>query len=225
MGRTEPNEVTAAALLWLIAVAAGVFETGLAALDAVSGGAGLDAEFVRGALLRLVAFAAVGVLIAELRRGRAWARLSLAVFLGGFGTISTLVGPVRWLLEGHPLTTALESGPTLAALSRAVHLAAMVAALVMMFRPAANAYFHSGRRLAGPPLVARRPEDLPHSAAPHQQPPRQQMPVAGEEDPVDRPARLRQPRPRLRPGHDDHVARRHAHHQLAGHRRGQVVPH
>ena len=45
-------------------------------------------------------FAFVGFLISYLRRGRNWARLSLAVLLGCFGTLSLVIGPVQWLAAG-----------------------------------------------------------------------------------------------------------------------------
>jgi hypothetical protein len=40
------------------------------------------------------------LLALRLREGRNWARLTLAVGLGIFGTLSLVVEPVRWLLDG-----------------------------------------------------------------------------------------------------------------------------
>jgi hypothetical protein len=137
----EPREVRASALLWLVAVAAGLFETGLVVLFS---GHGLTGDIVAGALLRLVVFAFVGVLIGYLRRGRNWARLSLAVLLGIFGTLSLLIGPIEWLVAGHSLPAAIEHAPLsswLFAISRIGHVSAVLGALVLMFRPGANAYF------------------------------------------------------------------------------------
>jgi hypothetical protein len=70
----EPREVRASALLWLVAVAAGLFETGLVVLFGGNGGSRFTGDIIAGALLRLVVFAFVGVFIAYLRRGRNWAR-------------------------------------------------------------------------------------------------------------------------------------------------------
>jgi hypothetical protein len=137
----EPREVRASALLWLVAVAAGLFETGLVVLF---GGHGVTGDIVAGALLRLVVFAFVGVLIAYLRRGHNWARLCLAVLLGVFGTLSLVVGPIQWLAAGHSPVLAIAHASLftwLFALSRIGHVSAVLGALVLMFRPAANAYF------------------------------------------------------------------------------------
>jgi len=147
----EPREVHASALLWLIAVAAGVFETGLVVLFS---GHDLTRDLVAGALMRLAVFAFVGFLISYLRRGRNWARLSLAVLLGCFGTLSLVIGPVQWLAAGHSLPYAIQHMTLLSglfALSRIGHLAAVLAAMVLMFRPAANAYFRTPNR---PPVNA-----------------------------------------------------------------------
>jgi len=145
----EPREVRASALLWLVAVAAGVFETGLVVLFGGDDGAQFTGDIVAGGLLRLVVFAIVGVFIAYLRRGRNWARWCLAVGLGVFGTLSLVIGPIEWLAAGHSLAaaighTTLYSG--LFAASRIGHTAAVLGALALMFRPAANAYFGGARR-------------------------------------------------------------------------------
>jgi hypothetical protein len=137
----EPREVRASALLWLVAVAAGLFETGLVVLF---GGHHFTGEVSAGALLRLVVFAFVGVLIAYLRRGRNWARLCLAFLLGIAGTLSLIIGPAQWLAAGHSPALAIEHADLstwLFALSRIGHVSAVLGALVLMFRPAANAYF------------------------------------------------------------------------------------
>jgi hypothetical protein len=62
------------------------------------------------------------------------------------GTLSLVAGPVSWLTE-HRLTDLDPDGRFAAfAMVRTVHLAALVAAVVLMFLPAANRYF----RTAGP---------------------------------------------------------------------------
>lgn len=139
-------------MLWLIAVAAGVFETGLAVLSIkLSTDAGVDGGIIGQVLLRLLIFAGVGVLIAQLRRGKNWSRMTLAVLLGGFGTLSLVIGPLQWLAGGHSPAEVVEAADALStffALSRVVHLTAVISALVFMFQPAANVYFrpvHNGR--------------------------------------------------------------------------------
>jgi hypothetical protein len=150
----EPREVRASALLWLAAVAAGLFETGLVVLY---GSQGFTGAIIAGVLLRLVVFAVVGVLIAYLRRGRNWARLSLAILLGVFGTLSLIIGPIEWLAAGNSLPTAIEHATLsswLFAISRIGHVSAVLGAFVLMFRPGANAYFRRS-------TVDRRPASTP----------------------------------------------------------------
>lgn len=150
----EPRDVRASALLWLVAVAAGLFETGLVVLF---GGHGVTGDIIAGALLRLVVFAVVGVLIAYLRRGRNWARLCLAVLLGIFGTLSLVIGPIEALAAGHPVTLPTSLYSWLFALSRIGHVSAVLGALVLMFRPAANAYFRRSTVDPGRASTPRRP--------------------------------------------------------------------
>jgi hypothetical protein len=50
--------------------------------------------------VRLLAFTGLVALAAQLRRGRNWARVALAVLYGGLGTLSLVIGPVTWLAEG-----------------------------------------------------------------------------------------------------------------------------
>jgi ammonia channel protein AmtB len=60
-----------------------------------------------------------------------------------------VIGPVIWLAEGGSLVDALVDanlGSVLFAGSRVVHLGAVIAALLLMFRPAANAYVRAATR-------------------------------------------------------------------------------
>ncbi|HZL75993.1 MAG TPA: hypothetical protein VFB83_11530, partial [Propionibacteriaceae bacterium] len=85
----------------------------------------------------------------RLRQGRNWARIALAVLYGGFGTLSLVIGPVTWLAEGGSLAgtmAAADLGSVLFAASRLVHLGAIIAALILMFHPATNAYIRATRR-------------------------------------------------------------------------------
>lgn len=135
---TPPTEVRAAFVLWLTAVAAGAFETAL-----MLGRVPAD-EIAVGLVVRLTVFT-VAVLVAfRMRSGARWARITLAVGLGVVGTASLVVEPLRYLLDGGSLADALSRADTLDLVfgaSRAVHLAAVLTAVALMFRPAANAYF------------------------------------------------------------------------------------
>ncbi len=145
-----PRQLQASFWLWLVAVAAGLFETTLAVIESTAG-VGSAAEIAVGVTVRLLAFTALVYLATWLRQGRNWARIALAVLFGGLGTLSLVIGPVTWLAKGGSLadaTAAADLGFVLFAASRLVHLAAIIAALILMFLPAANAYIRETRRTA-----------------------------------------------------------------------------
>ncbi|TQS44433.1 hypothetical protein [Cryptosporangium phraense] len=143
-----PRAVRAAALWWVTAVGAGVVETiGTVAVLASHG----ESTEVLGVGLgvRAVIYALVLLVVSRLWRGHPWARWVLAVGLGVFGTLSLVAEPIGWLLAGHSLGALLASTDLELALViaiRAVHVAAVMAACVCMFRPASNAYL---RRAVG----------------------------------------------------------------------------
>jgi hypothetical protein len=144
-----PRQLRASFWFWLVAVAAGLFETTLVLINATAGEVGTAAEVAVGVTVRLLAFTALVYLAARLRQGRNWARIALAVLYGGFGTLSLLIGPVTWLAEGGSLADAMAAadwGSVLFAASRLVHLIAIISALVLMFQPAANDYIRETRR-------------------------------------------------------------------------------
>jgi hypothetical protein len=145
-----PRQLLASFWLWLLAVAAGLFETTLVVFDATAGEVGSAAEMAVGVTLRLLAFTGLVYLAARLRQGWNWARIALAVLCGGFGALSLIIGPVTWLAAGGSLASAMAAadfGSVLFAASRLVHLGAIVAALILMFQPAANAYIRATRRI------------------------------------------------------------------------------
>jgi hypothetical protein len=147
-----PVQLQASFRLWLAAVAAGLFETALVVVDAIDGDVGSAAEVAAGVAVRLLVFAGAVFLAAQLRLGSNLARVALAVLLGGIGTLSLVIGPVTWLAEGGSLADAVAAadlGSVLFTASRVVHLGAVIAALILMFHPAANAYIRAGRRPAG----------------------------------------------------------------------------
>ena len=148
-GQGIPKQLQASFRLWLAAVAAGLFETTLVVIDATDGDVGSTAQVTAGVALRLLVFTAAVYLATRLRQGKQWARVALAVLLGGIGILSLVIGPVTWLAEGGSLTDALAAadlGSVLFAASRVVHLGAVMAALILMFHPAANAYIQATTR-------------------------------------------------------------------------------
>jgi hypothetical protein len=146
-----PKEVQASFLLWLTAVAAGVVETIIRVIYSLSAGlgAGGGEALVTGVVIRTIVYIMLVYVIAQMRLGKRWARLSLTILLGGFGTLSLVIDPISWLAEGNSLGEVFKAADLLfvfVAPIRAVHLAAVLAALVFMFLPAANTYFRSATR-------------------------------------------------------------------------------
>jgi hypothetical protein len=72
-GSGIPTQLLASYRLWLLAVAAGVFETALVVVDATDGEVGSAAQVAVGVAVRLLVFTAAVYLAARLRQGRNWA--------------------------------------------------------------------------------------------------------------------------------------------------------
>ncbi|MFE7511537.1 hypothetical protein ACFU8I_09980 [Streptomyces sp. NPDC057540] len=145
---TPPAAVRGAFASWVTAVAAGAFETVLAVAEMVGDGSGSTAEIALGLAVRLPVFTAALLIASQMRRGRHWARMTLALGLGVAGTASMVVQPIQALAGGRSLTAAFgEAGAMDLAFgaSRALHVAAVLGAVALMFRPAANAYFRARR--------------------------------------------------------------------------------
>jgi hypothetical protein len=135
--RTAPAAVQLSIVLWLAAIGAGVAEALVHLL--------LPQPPTLGQLAaRFGIYAVLTVLVLALRTGRNSVRWTVAVLLGGFGTVSLVIEPMSWLLAGGSpglfLVTA-EAPALVAAVLRIAHLIAVFSALVLMFRPAANAWF------------------------------------------------------------------------------------
>ena len=144
--KTDPPPVVhAAAMLWMAAVAAGAFEAVLAIGRELYEGTSVT-DLVPGAAFRLAVFAGAVFLALRLREGRNWARLALAGALGVFGTLSLVMEPVQWLLDGGSVAEWAAGADALTwtfAVSRVLHLMAVLGAVTLMFQPRANAYFRS----------------------------------------------------------------------------------
>lgn len=129
---STPAEIRAAFLLWMGALAAGIAEMALHDVEAA------------GLAMRLTLYAIVVAVALRMRAGRNWARWALAVGLGVLGTLSLVIEPVTWLLDGNSLTGAVQRADltgALTAASRIVHVLCVWVAVPLMFRPGANAYF------------------------------------------------------------------------------------
>jgi hypothetical protein len=150
-----PKVVQASFLLWLTAVAAGVLETIIRIIDALlvgsASGSGGEADLIgaiSNVVIRVIVYTLVVYIITRMRLGKRWARLTLAVLLGGIGTLSLVIDPISWLAGSNPLSDVFTEADLLFFLIapiRTIHLAAVIAALVFMFLPAANTYFRGSR--------------------------------------------------------------------------------
>lgn len=139
-----PSAVRTAYALWLTAVAAGAFETVLAVGRMTADGTGSAAGIGVGLAVRLAVFTAAVLIARRMRTGARWARLTLAIGLGVLGTASMAAQPLGHLLDGGSIAAALAQASALDLVfgaSRAVHVTAVLTAVFLMFRPAADAYF------------------------------------------------------------------------------------
>jgi hypothetical protein len=145
-----PKEVQASFVLWLTAVAAGVLETIIRVIYSLSVSSGSGGEVdVTGLIIRAIIYAVVVYIILQMRLGKSWARLALAVLLGGIGTLSLVIDPISWLAAGNSVGEVFTQADLLffiVAPIRAVHLATVIAALVFMVLPGANNYFRADAR-------------------------------------------------------------------------------
>ena len=100
-------------------------------------------------MVRFAIYTVVVALVLALRTGRNAVRWALALLLGGVGMLSLVVEPLAWVLAGGSPATFLagaDGATRLITGLRLAHVAAVLAALVLMFRPRANAFFRSARR-------------------------------------------------------------------------------
>ena len=141
-----PGEVQTAFLLLLTAVGAGVLETVVRIIESLSAGSGGIGPSL---VVRVIVYSLVVYVVTQMRRGKRWARLTLAVLLGGLGTLSLVIDPIMWLAAGNSLLDTFAQADLLFAFVapiRVIHLAALFGALVFMFLPAANDYFSAARQ-------------------------------------------------------------------------------
>src|ERR687897_1993796 len=99
-----PREVQASFLLWLTAVAAGVVETIIRVINSVFVGSTSAGEAdLTSVAIRVIVYTVAVYIIAQMRLGKRWARITLAVLLGGIGTLSLVIDPISWLAAGNSL--------------------------------------------------------------------------------------------------------------------------
>lgn len=143
-----PAPVRTAFALWVTAVAAGAFETVLAVGRMLADSSGSGGGVAAGLAIRLPVFTAALLAARQMRRGRNWARIALALGLGVLGTASMVLQPIQALAQGRSLSWELaQAGPldVVFGASRALHVGSVLSAVVLMFLPAANAFFRAAR--------------------------------------------------------------------------------
>lgn len=102
-----------------------------------------------GILVRSVIYTIFIIITIQMRKQKNWARLVLAIGLGIVGTLSLVIDPISWLMEGHAISEAfvgLDLFAVLFTLSRIIHIACVFVALFWMFRPNSNNYFHKSQQ-------------------------------------------------------------------------------
>ena len=140
--RPIPAPVRLAERAWLTAIGAGAAEAllRLALPDPPTAGE---------PGVRFAIYAALVLLVLGLRSGRNLVRWALTVLLGGLGLLSLVVEPVSWLLAGGSAVGFLTAAEPLTwgvVVLRALHIGAVLVALVAMFRPDATRFFRTTSR-------------------------------------------------------------------------------
>lgn len=149
--RDTPRVVQGAFALWGLAVAAGIVESVLGVAGLIRDGAPFPA-IVANVAVRALVYAAALFVAFRMLDGRPWARVALTLGLGVVGLASLVLAPLTQLVQGRSfdaLLAELATHGTAFAASRAVHVVAVLAAVVLMFLPSANAYFRRARLTRG----------------------------------------------------------------------------
>lgn len=134
---TAPAAVNTSVALWFTAIGCGVAETLVRFATPVPPGPVALA-------VRFAIHLGLAGLVLGLYSGRDAVRWAVALLMGLLGTVSLVVEPLRWLAAGGavPEFLAAADGPTIViVVLRAVHVLAVLAALVAMFRPGADRWF------------------------------------------------------------------------------------
>lgn len=130
-----------ATLLWLLAVGAGVAESALGAVEAIRDDISLPALAAQLAV-RIIVYGGLFVIVDRyFRHGVRWSRYLLAGLLGTVGLASLVYEPITWL-AGNDLSSLDWSVLFVtSAVLRAVHLSALLAALIFTFHRETNRWF------------------------------------------------------------------------------------
>jgi hypothetical protein len=130
---------------WLLAVGAGVVETVVQV--GVALGSDVSTSAIAGQIaVRAIIYGALFVVIDRyFRRGVRWARVLLAGVLGTVGVVSLVTEPIGWLVDNGDFSTIdWSAGFLVIAALRAVHLTAVISALVLTFHRDTTRWFANG---------------------------------------------------------------------------------
>ena len=137
-----PLAVRRAHGLWLLAVVAGIYETGLAIAHGYPEAEITTDQLVANLLVRGAVFGLAIFLAQRMRGGSNAARWVLTGLLGVVGLGSLLYRPGRvGARRAHPADLDFSALEWIFATSRVVHVCAVVGALAAMFTPDANRWF------------------------------------------------------------------------------------
>jgi hypothetical protein len=132
-----PAAVRLSVALWLTAIAAGAVEAAVRLLLP-------EPPSMAQLAVRFGLYTGLAVLVMALHTGRNAVRWAVALLLGGIGTLSLVVEPVSWLLAGTSPAVFFASADTTTLVItglRVLHIAAVFAALTLLFRPVATTFF------------------------------------------------------------------------------------
>lgn len=134
-----PSAVGLSVALWLGAILAGLAESLVRLAAPVPPATGELA-------VRAGIYLVLGVVVLQLRSGHGVYRWTVLGVLGVLGTASLVVEPVRALADGGSVGLFLESATApelVAAALRGLHVAEVIAAVVLLFHPAARAFYRT----------------------------------------------------------------------------------
>ncbi|WP_028776588.1 hypothetical protein [Shimazuella kribbensis] len=141
-----PKEIQRAYLFWILAIASGMAETIFVVTDSLLKHSTSIQSLFMGILVRGVIYTIFILVTIQMRKQKNWARIVLAIGLGIVGTLSLIMDPITWLMEGHAISEAfvgMDVLTVLFTLSRIIHILCVFIALFWMFQPNANQYFRS----------------------------------------------------------------------------------
>jgi hypothetical protein len=127
--------------MWLLAVGAGVAESVVGAIVAIGDGISMPALAAQLAVRTLVYGALFVIIDRYFRHGVRWSRYLLAGLLGTVGLASLIYEPIAWLADNNLTAVNWSASFFVSATLRTIHLSALLAALVVSFRPDTNRWF------------------------------------------------------------------------------------